>query len=163
MSDLSVRSRLLEVRAHVDPTANVRPKAARSVGWRANGNSPLADYLDGWAEANTARIFAAAAPDFRFHDPLVGTFGRRTIHEYFELLQERLSGAGVIQRLDVTFFLHGPMDQRSRAGGLPFWREAPRIGLTGVSAIKLGSRGVIAESVAYDLNLASYALRRASE
>jgi hypothetical protein len=120
-------------------------------------------YLEGWAEANSAKILAATAPDFCFYDPLVGTFVRRTMYEYFEVLQGRLSAAGVIERPDVAFFLRGPMGQRSRAGELPFWREAPRVGLTGVSAIKLGKRGVVAESVAYDLNLASDALRRAFE
>ena len=44
--------------------------------------------------------------------------------------------------------------------GLQFWREAPRIGLTGISQIVVGERGVIAEGVAYDLNEASDMLRR---
>jgi hypothetical protein len=146
---------------HFARIRDLRPKVARLVMWRATGTSPLDRYLEGWAEANPAKILAATAPDFCFYDPLVGSFVRRTIHEYFELLQDRLSRAGIIQRPDLAFFLHGPMDPRSRAGELPFWREAPRIGLTGVSAIKLGKRGVVAESVAYDLNLASDALRRA--
>jgi hypothetical protein len=123
----------------------------------------LDDYLEGWAEANPAKILAATAPDFCFYDPLVGSFVRRTMHEYFEILQDKLSSAGVIRRPDVAFFLRGPMDQRSHAGELLFWREAPQIGLTGISAIKLGRRGLIAESVAYDLNLASDVLRRAFE
>jgi hypothetical protein len=84
----------------------------------------LDDYLEGWAEANPAKILAATAPDFCFYDPLVGSFVRRTMHEYFEILQDKLSG---------------------------------------ISAIKLGRRGLIAESVAYDLNLASDVLRRAFE
>ena len=37
---------------------------------------------------------------------------------------------------------------------LQFWREAPRIGLTGVAEIEIGERGITAERVAYDLNLA---------
>jgi hypothetical protein len=44
---------------------------------------------------------------------------------------------------------------------LQFWREAPRIGLTGVAEIEIGEQGVVAERVAYDLNLASDILRRA--
>jgi hypothetical protein len=44
---------------------------------------------------------------------------------------------------------------------LQFWREAPRIGLTGVAEIEIGERGVVAERVAYDLNLASDMLCRA--
>ena len=44
---------------------------------------------------------------------------------------------------------------------LQFWREAPRIGLTGVAEIEIGEQGITAERVAYDLNLASDILRRA--
>jgi hypothetical protein len=43
---------------------------------------------------------------------------------------------------------------------LQFWREAPRIGLTGVAEIEVGEQGVIAECVAYDLNMASDILCR---
>jgi hypothetical protein len=43
---------------------------------------------------------------------------------------------------------------------LRFWREAPLIGLTGVAEVEIGERGVIAERVAYDGNLASDTLRR---
>ena len=162
MSHASARPRPLEGHcAHVARIADIRPEVARLVDWRANGNSLLEDYVEGWAEANPAKILAAAGPDFCFYDPLVGTFVRRTIHAYFESLQDRFASAGAVRRPDVAFFLRGPMDQRSSAGELPFWREAPRLGLTGVSAIRLGKRGVIAESVAYDLNLASDALRRA--
>jgi len=35
------------------------------------------------------------------------------------------------------------MDRRPSPSGLQYWREAPRIGLTGVTQIKLGERGVI--------------------
>jgi hypothetical protein len=41
-----------------------------------------------------------------------------------------------------------------------FWREAPRLGLTGTSEIILGPQGIVAERVAYDLNLACGQLRR---
>jgi hypothetical protein len=44
-------------------------------------------------------------------------------------------------------------------GKLQFWREAPRIGLTGVAWIEIGELGVSAERVAYDLNVASDLLR----
>lgn len=162
MSDSSARSRTFwRHSAHVARITAVGPKVARLIDWKANGTLLLDYYLEGWAEADSAKILAATAPDFRFYDPLVGTFVRRAMHEYFERLQDKLSYAGVIRRPDVAFFLRGPTDQRSRPGELPFWREAPRIGLTGVSAIKLGKLGVIAESVAYDLNLASDVLRRA--
>ncbi len=62
---------------------------------------------------------------------------------------------------DVAFFLSGPMDRPSDVGSLQFWREAPRIGLTGVTEIEVREQGVIAERVTYDLNLASDTLRHA--
>ena len=162
MSDSSARSRTFgRHSAHVVRITVVGPKVARLADWRAGRTLLLDGYREGWAEADPAKILAAAAPDFRFYDPLVGTFVRRAMHEYFQRLQDSLSDAGVVRRTDVAFFLRGPIDQRSRPDELAFWREAPRVGLTGVSAIKLGKRGVIAESVAYDLNLASDALRRA--
>src|SRR5262245_1006498 len=139
MSDSSARAWSSENHSvSVARIADVRPKIARLVDWRADASSLLDRYLEGWAEANAAKILAAAGPDFRFCDPLVGTFVRRTMHGYFELLQDRLSRTGVVRRPDIAFRLHGPMAQRSRAGELSFWREAPRLGLTGVSAIRLG-------------------------
>jgi len=55
------------------------------------------------------------------------------------------------------------MEGLSHLGGLWFWREAPRIGLTGVTQIKVGEHGVIGESVAYEGNIASDMLRRAAQ
>jgi hypothetical protein len=75
-------------------------------------------------------------------------------------LQDRLSSGGIVTQRDVAFFLSGPMNQRSRPGQLQFWREQPRIGLVGVSGIEFGEHGVIAESVAYDLNMPSEMFRR---
>ena len=68
---------------------------------------------------------------------------------------------GAVSRADMAFVLRGPVD--SRVEGLEFWREAPRIGLTGTTRIEVGEHGVISERVAYDLNLASDLLRRASQ
>jgi hypothetical protein len=53
------------------------------------------------------------------------------------------------------------MDAPSSPGELQFCREAPMIGLTGICKVKLGDQGVIAENVAYDLNLATELLRSA--
>jgi hypothetical protein len=47
----------------------------------------LARYLEGWAEANPVKIFDATAAGYCFHDPLVGSFSRRGLPEYFERLQ----------------------------------------------------------------------------
>ena len=54
------------------------------------------------------------------------------------------------------------MDGPRRRGRLTFFREAPRLGLSGITFITIGERGVVAENVAYDLNLASDVLRSPS-
>jgi hypothetical protein len=122
------------------------------------GKSLLDCYLEGWAEPNLAKILAATSPGYHFHDPLVGCFSRTSLHEYFDRVQDRLSRLGAITLQDMAFFLSGPMD--ARPNELQFWREAPRIGLTGVALIEIGELGVRAESVAYDLNVTSDLLRR---
>lgn len=124
------------------------------------GRSLLDRYLQGWAEADPVKVAAATTHDYRFHDPLVGTFPPQALHDYFDALRERLPRAGTSHGLDVAFLLHGPLDLPSSPGGLCFWREAPRLGLTGTCQINLEACGVAAESVAYDLNLASAMLRR---
>jgi hypothetical protein len=116
-------------------------------------------YLEGWAEANLTKIFAATAHGYRFDDPLVGAFSRWSFPVYFEHLRGRFARAGAIAPQDFAFFSHGPMNGPRRRGQLKFFREAPRLGLTGVAFITIGDRGIIAESVAYDLNLASDLLR----
>jgi hypothetical protein len=121
-------------------------------------NSLLNCYLEGWAEPNVEKILAATARNYRFRDPRVGSFSRCSLHEYFDHLRARLSRSGAICRRDMAFFLHGPMDADQNE--LLFWREAPRVGLTGTTRIEIADRGVAAESVAYDLNLASDLLRR---
>jgi hypothetical protein len=67
-----------------------------------------------------------------------------------------------IGRLDVAFFLRGPMDELPPSTALRFSREAPRVGLTGICEIELAEGGVVSETVEYDLNLASNLLRSAS-
>jgi hypothetical protein len=122
----------------------------------------LPDYLEGWAEADPAKIRAAVTASYRFRDPLVGTFSRRSLHDYFNLLQDRLLCSGPIAPLDVAFFLRGPMDELLPPTALRFIREAPRIGLTGICKIEVAEGGVVSETVEYDLNLASNLLRSAS-
>ena len=126
----------------------------------ANRTAPLDRYVEGWAQTDLEKILDATAPSYRFTDPLVGSFDGRSLHKYFDLLQDRLSRTGVISRRELAFVLQGPMKRRSHRE-FQFWREAPRIGLTGVAEIEIGERGVVAERVAYDLNLASDILRRA--
>jgi hypothetical protein len=128
--------------------------------WNANPTSPLDQYIEGWAQIDLKMILDATAPGYRFTDPFVGSFVGQSLHKYFDLLQDRLSRLGAISRRDLAFFLQGPMKRRSLKE-LQFWREAPRMGLTGVAEIEIGERGVASERVAYDLNLASDMLCRA--
>jgi hypothetical protein len=158
MLQLSPHKRPLKA---VDAWPRVRSKPVdRVIGQTAVASALLACYREGWAEANLTKMIAATSPGYRFHDPLVGSFSSRSLHGYFDALQDRLSSGGIVARRDVVFFLSGPMNQRSRPGQLQFWREAPRVGLVGVSEIEFGEHGVIAERVAYDLNMASDMLRR---
>jgi hypothetical protein len=64
----------------------------------ANRTAPLNRYVDGWAQADLEKILDATAPSYRFTDPLVGSFDGRSLHKYFDLLQDRLSCTGVISR-----------------------------------------------------------------
>jgi hypothetical protein len=166
MSNSSVLLRPFELcheRGHVAGIAganrNVAPAIDRLSDHGKAGNPLLYCYLEGWAEANLVKILAATSPGYRFHDPFVGSFSRWSLHEYFDQVQQRLACSGVVGPQDLGFFLRGPMDARSNE--LQFWREAPRIGLTGVAWIETGRLGVSAEHVAYDLNLASDLLRGA--
>jgi hypothetical protein len=121
----------------------------------------LARYLEGWAEANPAKILDAVTPNYHLRDPLVGAFTKRSLPQYFDILQARCARGGTTMRQDCAFFLHGPLDE-PLSGVLQFWREAPRIGLTGITRIEFTAAGVMAESVVYDLNLASDLLRDAA-
>jgi hypothetical protein len=134
-----------------------RPERTRDEHWL------LDCYLEGWAEVNLAKILDAAAPDYGFYDPLVGRFSWSSLPQYFERVRGRFARAGEVVRQDLAFIMRGPMNglERGPKGTLLFWREAPRIGLAGTALIVVGPCGVIAEHVAYDLNLASELLRRA--
>src|SRR5215472_16094928 len=96
----------------------------------ANPTSPLNRYIEGWAQTDLEKILDATAPSYRFTDPLVGSFDGRSLHKYFDLLQDRLSCTGAISRRDLAFFLQGPMRLGSHKK-LQFWREAPRSGSPG--------------------------------
>jgi len=141
----------------VERPAAVRPDRVEPA-WR----NLLDDYLAGWAEADPLKIIAATAPGYRLDDPLVGLFTRWSLPQYFDELQLRLAASGPLVPRDLAFMLHGPMDCSSSRLGLKFWREAPRLGLVGIATIQVGERGVIAETMDYELNLASDLLRRRS-
>jgi len=146
----------------IDGRSNTVPLFDRLHDQKATQVSLLDLYRKGWSEANPDKILHAAAPGYRLRDPFVGSFSRRSLHEYFDLLQDRLSRVGTIRQPDIAFFLSGPMDGPSHPSELCFYREAPQIGLTGLTRIEIGEQGVIAESVTYDLNLATDIFSRAS-
>lgn len=136
------------------------PQRLDPLDWQKKAERWLLNYyFEGWAEADPAMILDATAPDYRFHDPLVGLFARPSLPRYFALLQEKLACAGAITRRDLAFVLRGPLTLSTPE--LQFWREAPLVGLTGIAQIVVGPRGIVAERVAYDLNLASGVLSRA--
>ena len=122
--------------------------------WPTTEDWLLDTYFEGWAEADADLILSATAPNYCFHDPLVGRFARVSLPRYFTLLHEKFARAGAMKRRDVAFILRGPM-----IGTQQFWREAPALGLTGTSEIILGPHGIVSERVAYDLNLACGQLR----
>jgi hypothetical protein len=117
----------------------------------------LIRYLEGWADANPLKILAATASGYRFEDPLVGTFTQRSLPGYFRALQDRFAFKGRMEWGDVAC-LRAPwqlclLKRDCNSGGkLQDW-------LTGVTRIVLSEQGVIAESVAYDLNMACAVLR----
>ena len=149
-----------QMRRHRYGAGDATPQVVQSHDKVRDQNSPLGRYIEGWARTDLEMILSATAPSFRFTDPFVGSFGRESLHKYFDLLQDRLSGTGAISRGELAFFLQGPLQRRSHQE-LQFWREAPWLGLTGVAEIEIEERGVAAERVAYDLNLASGILCRA--
>ena len=122
--------------------------------WPTTEDWLLDTYFEGWAEADADLILSATAPNYCFHDPLVGRFARVSLPRYFTLLHEKFARAGAMKRRDVAFILRGPMIH-----GQQFWREAPALGLTGASEIILGPHGIVSERIAYDLNLACGQLR----
>jgi hypothetical protein len=119
----------------------------------------LARYLAGWAQADPAMIAGATAADYDFDDPLVGHFSKQTLPQYFALVRARFAVAGVARAGDVAFMLRGPMSGACDAARRRYWREAALLGLTGVSEIMVTPRGIAAEAVAYDLNIACDVLR----
>ena len=122
--------------------------------WPTTEDWLLDTYFEGWAEADADLILSATAPNYCFHDPLVGRFARLSLPRYFTLLHEKFARTGAMKRRDVAFILRGPMIH-----GQQFWREAPALGLTGTGEIILGPHGIVSERIAYDLNLACGQLR----
>jgi hypothetical protein len=120
----------------------------------------LTRYLEGWADADPVKIADATTDDYDFHDPLVGHFSRSTLPRYFMLLRSRFAMAGVSSMEDLEFRLHGPMSSAApHSARCQYWREARHLGLTGIAELAVRDGRVVAEVVAYDLNMASETLR----
>jgi len=100
--------------------------------------SILALYLRGWSEADPTKIIEATAEGYEFYDPFVDRFFRHTLTQYFALLRVRFA-VGRVMISEASY---------------QYWREAPMLGLTGASSIATTHAGVVAETVAYDLNIA---------
>ena len=116
----------------------------------------LVRYISGWAQADPTMIAGAAIDGYRFHDPLVGVFTGQRLSCYFKLIHAQFECDGV--QAQPAFYLRGPMDGCTQ-GEFAFFREAPQLGLTGIARILVGPRGVMAETVAYDPNMATETLR----
>lgn len=139
--------------------------AAAASGTRLTRTKPshgvlLARYIEGWTTADAGTIRSATARSYRFVDPLIGDFSRWSLDGYFERLGAafRVTASGRLSAIRIN--LVGPMSETKINGEYVFWREVPDLGLTGVASLVVGSKGVIAERVCYDLNLAIEILRR---
>ncbi len=135
------------------------PAARPSVAEGSASALILLRYIEGWAEADPAKIADATAEDYDFHDPLVGHFSRRSLPQYFALLRARFGIAGVAATRDLAFTLRGPMSSASHAARRHYWREAPPLGLTGLAEITVRHGRIVAQEVTYDLNMACEMLR----
>jgi len=119
----------------------------------------LALYIAGWSEADPHKIADATAAEYVLDDALVGRFSGQSLPKYFEILRSRFGAAAPTAQKDLAFALRGPLDGSNGEAILQYWREAPRLGLTGVTSIAVTPRGIVADSVAYDLNMACEILR----
>jgi hypothetical protein len=119
----------------------------------------LALYIAGWSEADPDKIVDATAAEFVLDDAFLGRFSSHALPKYFEILRSRFGATAPTAQKDLAFALRGPMDGPSCEPIRQFWREAPHLGLTGVTWIAVTPRGIVADSVAYDLNMACEILR----
>jgi hypothetical protein len=139
-----------------EPAISVGPSMPRT---ESTHRRLIVSYIHGWATANPAKIRTATAPPYCFTDPLVGDFSRWSLGRYFEHLREVFGIHATERRSAIHFNLWGPMDGLTFDGEYLFWREAPQLGLTGLASLLIGTQGVIAEHVCYDLSLATEMLR----
>ena len=65
--------------------------------WQNAEDWLLNAYIEGWAEADADLILSATAPNYCFHDPLVGRFAHASLTRYFTLLHERYGRLGSLR------------------------------------------------------------------
>lgn len=114
----------------------------------------LLQYIEGWNEADPAKIADAASTDYRFVDPLVGCFDRNTLPYYFALLRQRVgfgSPAGQQGKVCLDRF----PSARWPTQRLRFWRSIPECGLAGICDVELRAGRVHQDVVCYEPNMAS--------
>jgi hypothetical protein len=130
--------------------------------WRARGRieaEVLALYIAGWSEADPHKIADATAAEYVLDDAFVGRFSSHSLPKYFEILRSRFGATAPTAQKDLAFALRGPLDGSSGEPIRQYWREAPHLGLTGMTWIAVTPRGIAADTVAYDLNMACEILR----
>jgi hypothetical protein len=118
----------------------------------------LLRYIEGWAEADAAKIADAVTADYDFHDPLVGRFDRDTLQHYFAILRRRV-GLDSVRTQQRKVCLDPFPTPQWPARKLRFWRSIPECGLAGTSHIEICGAPVHKEVVCYELNIATEHLR----
>jgi hypothetical protein len=147
-------------RKQILPFATLRPTRDWQRGARNKTEAELiALYFAGWSEADPRKIADAAAGDYSFEDPLVGQFSKHDLPQYFEILRARFAVSGPVVRKDLAFVLRGPIQSFGGGRTEQYCREAPSLGLTGVAMIAVTPKGILADTVSYDLNMACETLR----
>ena len=118
----------------------------------------LLRYIEGWAEADAAKIAAAGSQDYSFLDPLVGSFDRDSLQDYFAILRRRVGfDSSCFSQRKVCLQLF-PTPQWP-APHLRFWRSIPECGLSGTSDIEFSGALIRREAVCYEINIATEWLR----
>jgi hypothetical protein len=119
----------------------------------------LPRYIEGWAEADAAKIADAVIADYSFLDPLVGRFDRDTLQQYFAILRRRV-GFDSVRTHQRKVCLDAFPTPQWPAPKLRFWRSIPECGLAGISDIEICGARVHKEVVCYELNIATEWLQR---
>jgi hypothetical protein len=147
-------------RKQILPFATPRPTRVWQQGAGSRTEAEiLALYFAGWSEAEPRKIADATSAEYSFEDPLVGRFSKHSLPEYFEILRARFAVSGPVVRKDLAFVLRGPIESVGGGRTEQYCREAPSLGLTGVATIAATSKGIFADAVSYDLNMACETLR----